>query len=67
MTSGEILIRLRQKRKLSQAQLSDLSSVPQTTISGIENDNKVPGLKTAVKLANVLNVHAEDLLAKEVK
>lgn len=62
MSTGKLLIELRKSHRLSQAKLSDLSGVPQTTISGIENTGKTPGLKTASKLANVFGLHAEDLL-----
>ncbi|WP_165815179.1 helix-turn-helix domain-containing protein [Levilactobacillus bambusae] len=66
MNAGEVLVKLRKERGLSQFQLSDLSGVPQTTISGIENDGKTPGLKNAAKLAKVFQIHAEDLLPQEV-
>lgn len=65
MTSGTVLIALRKKFGLTQAQLAERSGVPQTTISGIENTNKTPGLKTADRLANVFGLHAEDLLPVE--
>lgn len=66
MTSGQELIMLRNRKGLTQAKLSDLSGVPQTTISGIENTNKTPGLKTAIKLAKALEIQVEELLPKEV-
>lgn len=66
MNSGEIIIALRNKHGLTQAQLAQKSDVPQTTISGIENSGKTPGLKTADKLARVFGLHAEDLLNQEV-
>lgn len=36
-----------------------------TTISGIENTNKIPRLETAAKIAKVFNLHAEGLLTNE--
>ncbi|WP_176044868.1 helix-turn-helix transcriptional regulator [Lactiplantibacillus plantarum] len=66
MTSGERLIQFRNKRGLTQSKLSDLSGVPQTTISGIENTSKTPGLRTAIKLASALEINVKDLLPKEV-
>ena len=65
MTSGELIAALRGKQHMTQAKLSDISGVPQTTISGIENTQKTPGLKTAVKLAEALGVTPEELLPKE--
>ena len=65
MTIGEKLILLRRKHSLSQIQLAALSGVPVTTISGIENTNKIPRLETAAKIAKVFGLHAEDLLAND--
>lgn len=65
MTTGEKLILLRNQKGFTQAKLSDLSKVPQTTISGIENTTKTPGLITAIKLAKALGVDAEDLLPEQ--
>ena len=65
MTTGEKLILLRSQKGFTQAKLSDLSKVPQTTISGIENTKKTPGLITAIKLAKALGVDAEDLLPEK--
>ena len=65
MTIGEKLILLRRKHSLSQIQLAVLSGVPVTTISGIENTNKIPRLETAAKIAKVFGLHAEDLLAND--
>ena len=66
MTSGQQLLEFRNRKNYTQAKLSDLSGVPQTTISGIENTNKTPGLRTAIKLASALGIHVEELLPKEV-
>lgn len=65
MTIGEKLVLLRRKHSLSQIQLAALSGVPVTTISGIENTDRVPGLKVATKIAKVFGLHAEDLLAND--
>lgn len=66
MNVGETLVALRKKHDFSQAKLSDLSGVPQTTISGIENEGKTPGLNVASKLAKALNVKIEDLINEKV-
>ena len=65
MKIGEKLVSLREKHSLSQIQLANLSGVPVTTISGIENTNKIPRLETAAKIAKVFNLHAEGLLTNE--
>ncbi|EUJ53837.1 helix-turn-helix transcriptional regulator [Listeria fleischmannii] len=47
---------------MSQARLSDISGVPQTTISGIEG-GKTPNVIIANKLADALNITVNDLLS----
>mgnify|MGYP003365114334 CR=1 FL=1 len=65
MTTGEKLIMFRNRLGITQARLSDLSGVPQTTISGIENTSKTPGLVTAIKLARALETDVEELLPEQ--
>lgn len=65
MTVGERIINLRNKYGMSQSQLADKSGVAISTISSIENTQRVPGLKVATKIAKVFNLHAEDLLTKD--
>ncbi len=43
MDVGQRIIQLRSRKGWSQGQLSDVSGVPQSTISGIENAQKVSG------------------------
>ncbi|MCI1893027.1 MAG: helix-turn-helix domain-containing protein [Schleiferilactobacillus harbinensis] len=57
----------REKAGLTQAQLSDKSGVPQTTISGIENSGKKPNVVAAHRLADALGVTMEELLVEEAK
>lgn len=65
MTVGERIINLRNKYGMSQSQLADKSGVAISTISSIENTQRVPGLKVATKIAKVFKLHAEDLLTKD--
>lgn len=58
---------LRKRIGLTQAQLSDKSGVPQTTISGIEKDGRNPNVVTARRLADALGVDMNDMLVKEAK
>lgn len=53
------LIAARDRKKVSQRQLSKLSGVPQKTISRIENGIDVPKLKTLFKLADALGLQLE--------
>lgn len=62
MDVGQRIIQLPSRKGWSQGQLSDVSGVPQSTISGIENAQKVPGLVVASKLAKALDVTIEDFL-----
>lgn len=65
MTVGKKIIDLRLKNGISQSQLADKSGVAISTISSIENTDRVPGLKVATKIAKVFGLHAEDLLTND--
>ncbi|HER2025525.1 helix-turn-helix transcriptional regulator [Bacillus infantis] len=61
---GELMA-ARDRKKVSQRQLSKLSGIPQKTISRIENGMDVPKLKTLFKLADALGLQVEfSLVAK---
>lgn len=64
MTAGQNVKRLRERLGLSQTQLSELSGVPQTTISTIELRSKSPDPYTLKKLSKVLNVTVDELLSE---
>jgi transcriptional regulator with XRE-family HTH domain len=53
---------IRIKKKLTQNELSELSKVPQSSISDIENNKTIPSILTLTKIAKVLNVKIEDLI-----
>lgn len=58
-----LLEEYRQKRKLNQRELSDLSGVPQPMISEIENEIvKNPTVGTLSKLARALRCLIDDLV-----
>ena len=54
---GESLRILRELQELSQGQLSDLTGIPQSTISAIENGRVNLGVERAKTLARVLKCH----------
>ena len=54
---GESVRILRELQELSQNQLSDLTGIPQTTISAIENDRVRLGVERAKVLARALRCH----------
>jgi transcriptional regulator with XRE-family HTH domain len=54
---GESVRILRELQELSQSQLSELTSIPQSTISAIENDRVNLGVERAKVLARALNCH----------
>jgi len=54
---GESLRIIRELQELSQNQLSQLTGIPQTTISAIENDRVKLGVERAKVLAQALKVH----------
>lgn len=59
---GENLKKFRAKKKLSQGALARLLRVDKGYISNIEGGNKNPTLATIQRLADVLDVSADELL-----
>ena len=54
---GESVRIIRELQELSQNQLSQLTGIPQTTISAIENDRVRLGVERAKVLARALHCH----------
>ena len=54
---GESVRIVRELQELSQNQLSELTGIPQATISAIENDRVRLGVERAKTLARALKVH----------
>jgi transcriptional regulator with XRE-family HTH domain len=54
---GESVRIMRELQELSQNQLAELSGIPQSTISAIENDRVSLGVERAKKLARALRCH----------
>lgn len=54
---GESVRIIRELQELSQNQLSELSGIPQSTISAIENDRISLGVERAKVLARALRCH----------
>jgi transcriptional regulator with XRE-family HTH domain len=57
VSAGESVRIIRELQGLTQAQLSDLCGIPQTTISGIENGRVNLGVERAKTLASALRCH----------
>jgi len=57
VTVGESVRILRQLQELSQNQLSELTGIPQSTISGIENGRVNLGVERTKVLARALRCH----------
>lgn len=62
-----ILLRdAREKAGLSQKRLSEMSKVPQQTISAIESgERKNPGVETLLPLARAMGCLVDDLIAED--
>lgn len=60
------LMATRDRKNISQRELSRLSGVPQKTISRIENGLDIPKIQTLLKLANVLGLELS-LVEKKTK
>lgn len=54
---GESVRIMREFQELSQNQLAELSGIPQSTISAIENDRVSLGIERAKSLARALRCH----------
>ena len=54
---GESVRIIRELQELSQAELANLTGIPQSTISGIENDRIKIGVERAKILARALSCH----------
>lgn len=54
--------KFREAKKMSQDALAKASGLAQSTICYIETGQKNPSIKTAIKLANALNVDLETLV-----
>ena len=57
VTVGESVKILRELQELSQNELAELSGIPQSTISAIENDRIQLGVERAKTLARALRCH----------
>jgi len=57
ITVGESVKIVRELQELSQNELAELTNIPQSTISAIENDRVKLGVERAKVLANALNCH----------
>ncbi|MDH3512313.1 MAG: helix-turn-helix domain-containing protein [Gammaproteobacteria bacterium] len=57
VTPGESVKILRQLQELSQNELADLTGIPQSTISAIENDRVRLGVERSKILARALSCH----------
>jgi transcriptional regulator with XRE-family HTH domain len=57
VTVGESVRIVRELQGLSQTELAELTGIPQSTISGIENDRIQIGVERAKMLARALNCH----------
>ena len=57
VSTGESVRVLRELQELSQNELAELSGIPQSTISAIENDRVRLGVERAKTLARALRCH----------
>lgn len=70
---GSALKRIREKQRVTQVELAQISGVPRSTIAGLEaEDGKEPRWETAISLAKALNTSldefaTESLLEGELK
>ena len=53
----------RLRNKISQEELADLAQISRVHISYLERGDRIPSLDSFIKIANALNVSADELLA----
>jgi len=63
VSSDESVRILRELQELSQSELSDLTAIPQSTISAIENERVNLGVERAKVLARALHCHPAVLVS----
>lgn len=51
----------RKKKKISQSDIADIMKVKQNTISNWENENRIPNIRQALMLAEILETTVESL------
>ena len=59
---GDIISQHRNKKKLTQSQLADKTTLSRSYISDIEAGRYAPSVKSLVSIANVLNIDLNFLL-----
>lgn len=52
---------IRKKKNITQKEIANILDIGQTTISEWENNNTIPNLKIAYKLANYLKIQVTDI------
>ena len=62
MNLGENVKRLRQQRKMTQAELAKALGITQATVSSIESNIRVPNVYLALAMATVLKVELHELV-----
>lgn len=62
MSFGENLISLRESMHMSRGDLATLLDIPYTTLRNYETDQREPGHKLLIKIANTLNVSVDSLI-----
>lgn len=51
----------RKKKKISQSDVAKIMKVKQNTVSQWENDTRIPNVKQAIKMAEILETTVESL------
>lgn len=51
----------RKKKKISQSDIAKIMKVKQNTVSQWENDTRIPNVKQAIKMAEILETTVESL------
>lgn len=64
MNFGDMIVEIRKSKGLKQKDLAKILEIPATTLSKIENNERIPGTKNLEKLSEALGVPYQILLLR---
>lgn len=67
MNFGDALIQAREARGYSRTAFADLLGIPYTTLRNYETNQREPGHKLLIKIADILNISIDDLVGRTSK
>ncbi len=63
---GEEIKQIRIERRITQAQVSEATGIPQNTISWIESDKGIPNIYQCKLLADFYGISIDELIGRDI-